>query len=417
MRFLILTQYYPPEVGAPQVRLSSFAKGLRRQGHDVVVLTGMPNYPGGTVHAEYARKLLVREDIAGIKVVRTWLYATNSARFAPRLGSYFSFCLTSLLGAAFVGRPDVVFVESPPLFLAVTARLLAAVFGARWIMNVSDLWPDTVVEMGMLTRGPALSAALRLEAWCYAKADVVVGVTRGICERLVRDKHVPPSKVLFLPNGADTDLFAPRARDEELEQKLSLAGKRLFLFAGLHGHAQDLPSIIEAAALLRDRPDICIGFVGDGPVKAWAVKETAARALSNVFFEPPQPLEAMPRYWSLATAALVTLRDMPLFDGARPSKSFPPLASGVPVIFAGRGEMADLLHSRDAGLVVPPERPEDLAGAIRRLATTPMEAARLGVNARALVVDQFSWQSIVQQWLADLTAVGASPAAQEREGA
>lgn len=155
--------------------------------------------------------------------------------------------------------------------------------------------------------------------------------------------------------------------------------------------------------------DIRIGFVGDGPVKPWAVQESAARALTNVFFEAPQPLEAMPRYWSLTTAALVTLRDLPLFDGARPSKSFPPMASGVPVVFAGRGEMGDLLEASEAGIVVPPEDADALAAAIRRLADEPLLASRLGNNARALVLDQFSWRAIVQQWLADLGSRQGAP--------
>lgn len=407
MRFLILTQYYPPETGAAQVRLSSVAQELRRSGHEVAVLTGMPSYPIGVVQAAYRRRFLVREEVAGVEVVRTWLYPTNRPRIVPRLASYLSFCVSSLLGAPFVGRPDVVFVESPPLFLAVTASLLAKLFGATWMMNVSDLWPDTVAAMGIMRPGRTLSAAFALERWAYRHARYVVGVTRGICDRLVHEKHLDPGKVLFLPNGVDATLFQPRPRDRELEQRLALTGKKLFLFAGLHGYALDLRTILDAAERLRDRPDIRIGLVGDGPVKPWAVQESATRALANVFFEPPQPLESMPPYWSLATAAVVTLRDLPLFDGARPARCFPAMASGVPVIFAGRGEMGDLLDGAEAGIVVPPEDPDALALAIRRLADESATASHLGRNARALVLDQFTWQQIVQRWLADLGARSA----------
>src|SRR6185437_11826819 len=140
MRFVILTQYYPPEIGAPQVRLASFAKELQRQGHEPVVLTGMPNYPSGTVRQPYRGRVLMREELDGIPVIRTWLFATNSARFVPRLSSYLSFCLSAFLGLRSIGRADFVFVESPPLFLAGTAHLIARLLHARWIMNVSDLW-------------------------------------------------------------------------------------------------------------------------------------------------------------------------------------------------------------------------------------------------------------------------------------
>jgi glycosyltransferase involved in cell wall biosynthesis len=402
VRFLILTQYYPPEVGAPQVRLSSFARQLRRAGHEVTVLTGMPNYPSGVVDPAYRGRMFARESRDGISVIRTWLYATNDARMVPRLASYLSFCLSSLLAFAAVGKQDFVFVESPPLFLGVTGHLLAKLSGARCMLNVSDLWPDTVVEMGMLGPGRALSAAFALERWLYRKADWVVGVTMGIRDRLLEEKQLPASKVLFLPNGADTELFAPRPRDESLAVTLGLGNRKLFLFAGLHGHAQDLPTIVAAANSLRDEPDVLIGFVGGGPVKKWAITESERLGLRNILFVDPQPLEEMPRYWSLATAALVTLRDMPLFDGARPSKSFPPMASAVPVIFSGRGEMRDLLEQAGAGIVVPPEDPAALAGAIRTLADDSARAHELGSNARSLILAQFSWTSIVSEWLKTL---------------
>lgn len=399
MRFLILTQYYLPEVGAPQVRLSSFARQLRDAGHEVTVLTGMPNYPSGMVDPDYRGRLFVRESHDGIRVLRTWLYATNEARMIPRLASYLTFCVSSILALPAIGKPDVVFVESPPLFLGVSGYLLARLRGARWMLNVSDLWPDTVVEMGVLGPGRALSAAFALERWLYRKADWVVGVTVGIRDRLLDDKQLPAEKVLFLPNGADTDLFAPRTRDGALADQLGLDGRQLFLFAGLHGHAQDLPTIVAAANILRDRADILIGFVGGGPVKSWAMSESERLGLRNVLFVDPQPLAEMPRYWSLARAAVVTLRDMPLFDGARPSKSFPPMASGVPVLFAGRGEMRDLLEHAGAGIAVPPENPAALAEAIRLLADDPEGAAEMGRNARGLVLAQFSWTSIVSEWL------------------
>lgn len=402
MRFVILTQYYPPEIGAPQVRLASFAKELQRQGHEPVVLTGMPNYPSGVVQEQYRGRFLVREELDGIDVIRTWLFATNSVRFLPRLTSYLSFCLSAFLGVRFIRRADFVFVESPPLFLAATAAWIARLLNARWIMNVSDLWPDTVIEMGILNPGFLLRAAEALERWCYRRASFVVAVTKGIQSRLLERKCVPANKVLFLPNGVDTTLFQPSAPNEDLRSDLGLAGKKVFLFAGLHGHAQDLGTIIGAAEMLRERADIRVGFVGDGPVKPWAMREVSERSLSNVFFQPPQRLSAMPGFWSIATGALVTLHDLPVFNGARPSKSFPPMASGVPVIFAGRGEMHDLLKSHDAGLTVPPENPAALAAAIRQLADDPETARTLGSNARELVLQQFSWSSLVAQWLKDL---------------
>jgi glycosyltransferase involved in cell wall biosynthesis len=408
VKIVILTQYYPPEVGAAQVRLSCFARELRRAGHDVRVVTALPNYPTGRIFDGFRSRFRAREQRDGVPVYRTWLYPAQSAGLLPRLASYFSFALTACTTIPFVGRPDYIFVESPPLFLGLTGHFLARVTGAKWMMNVSDLWPDTVVELGMLGPGPARSLAFGLERWLYRRARFVVAVTEGIRQRLRDIKGVPNERTLFLPNGADTELFQPRVPDETLLAEQNLAGKAVFVYAGLHGHAQDLPTIMEAATCLAEREDVAIVLVGDGPVKADAIATATARGLRNVRFIPPQPLEAMPRWWSIARGALVTLRDLPLFDGARPSKALPPLASGVPVVYAGRGELATILAEAGCGLVVPPGRPAELAAALGRLADRPAEAAELGRGARALALARFSWPRIVTAWLAELQAKGGT---------
>jgi glycosyltransferase involved in cell wall biosynthesis len=405
MRFVILTQYYPPEVGAPQVRLASFARELGRRGHSVQVVTALPNYPTGRIFDGYRRRLWVREAQAGVPVLRTWLMPSQSARLMPRMGSYLSFCLSSLCSAGALGRPDFIFVESPPLFLGLTGAMLARLTGARWMMNVSDVWPDSVAQLGMVRPGRLLKLASRLEASLYRSADFVVAVTEGIGDLLRTKKGVADRKVLFLPNGVDLELFQPRPRpDAALLAEHGLEGKAIFLFAGTHGHAQDLPGIVEAATLLRDDPTIAIVFVGDGPVKQDVEAEVERRGLRNVTFIGPQPVERMPAYWSIARAALVTLRDLPLFDGARPSKSLPALASGVPIVYAGRGEWAGILERAGAGVIVPPGRPEALTQAMRALAADAPAAARLGAQARRLAEERFSWPAIVGTWLDDLAS-------------
>jgi glycosyltransferase involved in cell wall biosynthesis len=217
---------------------------------------------------------------------------------------------------------------------------------------------------------------------------------------------VPERKLLLLPNGVDVDLFRPAPPDPELLAKHGLAGRAVFLFAGTHGHAQDLPTIIQAAALLRHRTDLAIVFIGDGPVKQWARDAAATQGLTAVRFVDPQPLERMASWWSIARGALVTLRDLPLFKAARPSKSLPALASGTPIVYAGRGEWAGIIAGAEAGLVVEPGSPGRLAGAIARLADDPSLAAGLGRNGRRLAEQRFSWRAIVQAWREELESKG-----------
>jgi colanic acid biosynthesis glycosyl transferase WcaI len=413
LKFVLLTQCYPPEVGGAQVLLGSLAAELKRQGHQVRVVTALPNYPTGKIFAGYRGRLFIREERDGLPVFRTWVYAAQSASMIPRLTNYFSFCLSSLLSFWWIGKPDVIFVDSPPLFLGLTALLLARLKGARWVMNVSDLWPDAVADSGLVKSGFLLKLARSLERFLYAGADFVCSVTEGICEILVKDKSVPKSKVLFLPIGVDTELFRPRLADRALLERYNLTGKLVFMYAGTLGHSYGLPVILKAADRLRDRPDIAFVFVGDGPVRQQLQTETAELGLTSVTFVGCVPLQDMPRWWSICRGALVSLKDQPIHDSARPSKSLPPMASGVPLIFSGAGEMARIVSDAEAGLVVPPEQVEPLAECIRRIANDTALAQKLGENGRRLCEREFGWHPLVQNWLNQLCCRTTQP---DREG-
>lgn len=400
MKIVILTQCYPPEVGGAQVLLSCFASELRQQGHDVRVVTAMPNYPTGRIFDGYRMRLIVRETRNDIPLFRTWVFPSQSASLIPRLTSYLSFCLSSFLSFFWMGKPDVIFVDSPPLFLALTALVLAKLKGARWVMNVADLWPDSLAVSGLIKSGLLLRTATFLEMFLYKSADWVGAVTEGIRNVLIEEKKLPPEKVLFLPTGVDMNLFQPRTVDERLLDEFKLRGKSLFVYAGLMGYAQGLPLLLEAAAALRDRPDIAIVFVGDGPVRGELQARTNRMGLTNVIFLDPVPLEQMPRWWSISRAALVPLKDHVIHLGARPSKTLPPLASGVPVIYSGRGEMAEIISDANAGIVVPPEQVAPLVQSIVQLADNADLARQLGENGRRLCEQEFDWTMVVQRWLA-----------------
>jgi glycosyltransferase involved in cell wall biosynthesis len=402
LKFVLLTQYYPPEVGGAQVLMGSLAAELKRQGHDVRVVTALPNYPTGRVFDGYRGRISAREVRDGIPVFRSWVYPAQSASMIPRLMNYFSFCLSSLLALFWMGKPDVIFVDSPPLFLALNALFLARLKGARWVMNISDLWPDAVAESGLVSSGFLIEMARKLERFLYKHADFVGTVTEGIHKILLENKGVPERKILFLPIGVDTHLFQPRAADQTLLQQHELSDKSVFIYAGTLGHAQGLPLLLDAADELRNRKDIAMVFVGDGPVKMELKAQRDQRGLSSVLFAEPVPLTEMPRWWSVARGALVTLKDHAVHQGARPSKSLPAMASGIPVIFSGRGEMARILSDAQAGMVVPPEQTKPLVESILRLTDDIALAHKLGENGRRLCEEQFSWQKVVQRWLEDI---------------
>lgn len=398
MRLLILTQYYFPDIGAPQTRLAALARALIARGHEVEVVTAMPHHLMGRTHAGYRARLYVRESLGGVVVHRTWVYAATGTG-VRRIANYLSFTFSSLLGLALARRPDAVFVESPPLFLSIPGWLAAKVYGAALIFNVADLWPDAVRELGVVRAGPLLRAAERLEAWTYRRATVVNAVTAGIESDLLERKRVPPAKLRFLPNGIDVDAFAPRERSVSLAHRLHLDGRAVFLYAGTHGIAQALHTVVDAAALA---PEAIVLFVGSGSTKLAIVQRARDLALENVRFVDPVPLDEMPDYFSLACASIVPLSRSELHRGARPSKLFPSLSSGVPVIYSGEGEGAAIVESAGAGIVIPPETPCAMAEAMRRLMGDSIERARMSANARAVAVEQFAWSGIVDRWLASL---------------
>ncbi len=384
VRLLILSQYYPPEIGAAQTRLAAVTRELIARGHEVEVVTATRD------------RFYRRERLDGALVHRTWVYAAAGTG-VRRIGNYLSFACSSLLGLARAQRPDAIFVESPPLVLAVPGWIAAKVRRCPLIFNVADLWPDAVRELGVMHSGPLLRAAERLEAWTYRHATMVNAVTAGIERRLRERKGVPASKLRYLPNGVDIKTFAPAVRNTALARRLGLDDRPVFLYVGTHGIAHALQHLIAAAVQV---PEVHVLFVGDGTTKPGLV--ALARDIENVRFLDPVPPEAMSDYFSLAFASIVPLVRSGVNDGARPAKLFASLACGVPVIYSGTGEGAAIVRDADAGIVVPPEDAGAIAAAMRAMLRDPARRETMARNARAVAVERFAWPDIVDRWLASL---------------
>lgn len=401
MRFLILTQYYSPEFGAPQVRLAAVARELMSAGHKVEVVTGLPNHPTGRIFPEYTGNFYTRDNVEGVPVHRVWLYAATGAGL-KRMWNYGSFALTSMWALARCKRPDYIIVESPPLFLSVPAFLAARLWRAKVIFNVADLWPDSVRELGLMKDGLVLRIADWLEAWSYRVSDKVNAVTEGIRTTLVQRKGVSPTKVTFLPNGVDTALFCPQLPDVDLAKKLGIAGKRIVLYAGTHGYAHGMEVALQAAGLLAHREDILFVFIGAGSEKDTLIEIARQTKLTNVLFLEPAAPAYVSRLYSLACAGLSTLRDSPLFEGTRPVKIFAAMSCAVPVLYCGDGEGARLVQNSNSGRVTPPENAEALATAVVELVDHPELSRELGTNGRRYVEAHLSWPALITDWLQQL---------------
>jgi glycosyltransferase involved in cell wall biosynthesis len=362
----------------------------------------MPHHPTGRIFPFYRRRFYMHERRNGVSIHRVWVYAGKGSNL-KRILNYLSFAFLCLYGLARAERPDYVFVDSPPLLLGVPGWIGAKWHGVPLVFNVADLWPDSAVDLGLIDDGLALRFSYWLERWIYRHSDYVTAVTEGIRNSLIRSKDVPSTKILFLPNGVDTALFKPRQSDEALKLGLGLGGKRVVLYAGNHGYAGAADQILLAADRLRSDPSIHFLMVGDGPEKQQLKDLAKSLCLSNVTFHDSVPIQELPAYVSISDIAVVTLRRSQITKGARPAKALVMMAAGKPIVLAAEGESEQLLRSACAGVIVPPEQPDALAGAISALMDDPRAARAMGMNGRAFVSDNFDWSLLVGNWLAQLS--------------
>lgn len=398
MRILVVTQYFPPEVGAPQVRLAGMTSALRKLGVEVEVVAALPNYPKGEIFDDYRRKLVHTETWGhDIPVHRVWLAAAQGSG-ARRLLSFATFAAMLPLALRRATKPDVVFVNSSPLTFAPVALWAAKRWGAVPVLGVSDLWPDGLVEIGALKPGRVLDLMHRLERKMYADFALMTPVTNGIWDTLEKEKHVPASKLAFLPNGVDTALFRQDQSRVSLPGVTDFDGS-VFAFPGTMGYFQGLDIVLSAMETLRDREDIRFAFIGDGNERSRLEGEVSDRGLTNVIFRDAVPPEEFAGILPQITAGVVCLRDIQINEGARPGKTFPMMASKVPVVFSGSGEMAKMVADAKCGIVVPPGDADALAMAFRQLADDPGLARQLGENGANLVHSEFSWEPLVRSWL------------------
>lgn len=404
-RWLIVTHYYPPEIGAPQIRLSALAWELQRNEIEVEVLTALPNYPTGRIFPKYRGRIFHREMVDGVLVRRTWIYAATGRSFR-RVVNYLSFSLTALVPALFGPRPELIFIDSRPT-LGLVGVLMKWLRGVPYVYNVPDLAVQVASQHGVSIGGLALKLGEKLERLFLGQAWRISTVTPSFIDQLTA-MGVSRERITFLPNGADPDFLRPQPPCPELLQRWRLAGKKVFAYVGTHALYHGLDVILDAAERLREHPEIAFLLVGNGPERQRLREAAAARGLTNVVFGE-SPYSEMARLYSITYAAIATIRGMEVAQQMRLAKVFPALSCGVPVLHSGPGECGKLLEQCGCGLSTPPEDADALADAVLALAEDPTRREQMGAAGRRLIETEYSWQFLVRRWLDELGVVSSAP--------
>ena len=403
MKLLILTQYYPPEIGAPQNRLHELAVRLKAAGMEIDVLTALPNYPRMEIMNGYDNRKNRYEEIDGIPIHRSWIYVTKSKGIFSRLLIYFSFVWSSYWKGRKMKKYDYLLVESPPLFLGYSAMALSKKLNAKLIFNVSDLWPESAEKLRIITNKIALNLAYKLEAKCYKQAFLITGQTQGIVDNI--RTRFPNIKVYWLPNGVDVSFYNPsQIQPGNFRERNGFSKEEiLYFYGGIIGHAQGLEVILNAANLLRDSSSIQFVIQGSGPEKETLIALKQTLNLTNVHFLEPVSKKEMPAILKSIDVALVPLKNLTLFKGAIPSKVFEAMAMAIPLLLGVDGEARNhFIEKGKAGLFFQPENADELAKQALFLAENLVERLEMGKNARRYVTENFDREKIANDFMRQL---------------
>ncbi|MEI7832236.1 MAG: glycosyltransferase family 4 protein [bacterium] len=413
LTIIYLCHYFAPEIGAPSARIYEMAQQWVSLGHTVKVVTCFPNHPTGVIPPEYRGKSYQKEMVDGIEVYRNWVYATPNEGFIKKTLGHLSFMFSSVLfSTRHLGKADVIIVSSPTFFSVFSAWFISKVKHIPLVLEVRDLWPAALVELGVLTNTTIIKLLENIEMWFYRKAKAVVNVTHSFCDVLA-SRGVPREKLYTITNGVDTTRFFPQSNDTSFRKKHGLEGNFVVLYTGAHGISQALGRIIDVAERVADDEAIKFVFIGEGAEKAALLKRVQESGLANVLFLPSVSKNEMAEVYASSDICLVPLRDIPLFKTFIPSKMFEIMACARPIVASVAGEAAEILTNSGGAIVTPPEDVAAIEQAIRTLAHDPSMVKQLALAGHHYAFMNYSRHGLANDYIDILQSVTATPT---REG-
>jgi colanic acid biosynthesis glycosyl transferase WcaI len=411
MRILFLSQYFPPETEIGGIRILEIGRRLIAKGHFVGVLTGLPNYPSGKLDPAYRKKawrLTWQEDLDGIEVTRVAMFPSHSKQTLPRLANYFSFLFASAARAMFAAKPDVIVCTSPPLTIGLSAWLAAKRFGIPFVLEARDLWPEAAIALGYLQNRRLQRTAFALERFLYGAASHLVVVSQGMKNDLVA-RGIAPAKCSVIPNGVDTVLFAPEARNEQVE-RLKRSGFRIGTYLGTMSVYHGVDHALTLLEKLRPHRDIRIVFAVGGSVVEELQTAVAQRGLENAVFLPAPARKQMPGIIASSDFCLALVKPGPFSRWLLSSKIFMYMACGRPICALATGETGRVISEAQCGIVEAPDDGgiERLASSIGSLVGSPA-AESMGRAGRLYAEQYCGWNSLSESYELLLQKLTAAP--------
>lgn len=398
MRIVFFCQYFTPEMGAPAARTHEHARRWVARGHEVTVVCGLPNHPDGIVPPKYRGTWLYREHIDGIHVLRCWFFITPNKGVFKRCLSFLSFMMSSIFFGIFAtGKCDVVIGTTPQMLCALGGYLVSLLKRRPFVLEVRDLWPKHIIDLGTITNSVIIHGLQRLEMFLYRRSKAVVAVAEASRQH-IEDRGIAADKLYTITNGIDEHFFVPQEKNG-IRKAQGWSDKFVILYIGTHGLSQGLETILDTAELLKSDPRYHFVFTGSGAEWEDLQKKAGARGLANTEFLPHQQKADMPDFYAAADVCLVPLKKRDIFRYNIPSKMFEIMACARPIILGATGQSQTLLEEANAGIAVEPENPAAYRDAIVRLAANPEECAAFGANGRAHVVAHYTRNSKADAFL------------------
>lgn len=399
MKIVVICHYFPPEIGAPSARIYEMSKHWTELGNEVHVVTCFPNHPTGIIPDKYKGMKYKHEMMDGIHVHRNYVYATPNKGFVKKTLGHISFMFSSvLISMKKIQKPDVIITSSPTFFSIFSGYWYSLRKKTPFVLEIRDLWPAAMIELGVMKKGLITDILEKIELFFYKKSKRLIMVTKSFKDNVI-ERGIDKDKVHVITNGVNQEMFYPRGKNEDIQNKYGIKNKFIVSYIGAHGISQNLSTILDVAKSLREEKDIEFLFIGEGAEKDKLKDIVNENNIPNVQFIDAQPKEMIPEFYNTSDICLIPLKNIELFKTFIPSKMFEIMACGIPIVASLDGEAADILNDSKAATVVEPDNPEEIKYAILNLKKNKTLYEQMKIHGPAYVEKHYSRKKLAEKYL------------------